>query len=72
MQCLLLGIVAVPTVFLLRGTQCAAFLTAALAAGTMTLHLRAALHAPVVSVVHGYDLVSTVVIVGLMVFKPLY
>jgi len=60
------------TVFLLRGTQCAAFLTAALAAGTMTLHLRAALHAPVVSVVHGYDLVSTVVIVGLMVFKPLY
>jgi hypothetical protein len=67
---LILGLAAVPLVFVPRGKIFAALLTSALAVGQITPQLRTHLNDPVVRMVHWYELVSTVFIIGLMVFKP--
>ena len=67
---LLLGFLSVPFIFLPRGKLFRAALDDALAKGQMTPELRAHLEDPVVRLAHGYELVSIVVIVFLMVFKP--
>jgi uncharacterized membrane protein len=67
---LILGLVAVPLVFVPRGKVFAALLPSALAVGQVTPQLRTQLNDPVVRLIHWYELVSTVFIIGLMVFKP--
>ena len=67
---LVVGIVAVPFVFIPRGKRFDPILQEALAAGQMTPQLRAALNDPVVRFVHWYEMVSLVIVLFLMVFKP--
>ena len=67
---LLLGFLNVPLIFLPRGKRFRAALEDALARGQMTPELRAHLNDPLVRLAHGYELVSMVVIVYLMVAKP--
>jgi len=67
---LLVGLFAVPLIFLPRGKKFAAALEDALAKGQMTSELRAHLDDPVVRAAHWYELISMPVIVFLMVFKP--
>ena len=67
---LILGIVAVPVVFVPHGKKFEPILRDALAAGQMTPQLRAELDDPVVKLVHWYEMGSLVVVVLLMVFKP--
>lgn len=67
---LVLGLLAVPLVFLPRGKKFDLVLKAALAKGQMTAELRAELDDKVVQFVHLYEDVSVVIVVALMVFKP--
>ena len=67
---LLIGFLNVPLIFLPRGKRFRAALEDALARGQMTPELRAHLNDPLVRLAHGYELVSMVVIVYLMVVKP--
>jgi uncharacterized membrane protein len=67
---LILGLLAVPLVFIPRGKKFALLLTAAIAAGQITPQLRVALHDPVVRMAHWYEEISLVVVVLLMVSKP--
>jgi len=67
---LLLGFMSVPLIFLPRGKLFRVALDEALAKGQMTPELRLHLNDPVVRLAHGYEFVSMVVIVYLMVFKP--
>jgi uncharacterized membrane protein len=67
---LLLGFLNVPLIFLPRGKKFEAALHDALTQGQMTAELRSQLEDPVVRLAHGYELISMVVIVYLMVFKP--
>ena len=67
---LVIGFLNVPLIFLPRGKLFRVVLEDALAKGQMTLELRAHLNDPVVRIAHGYEFVSMVVIVFLMVFKP--
>ena len=67
---LVIGLFSVPLIFLPRGKKFDLVLNDALAKGQMTPELRAHLNDPVVRIAHGYELVSMVVIVFLMVFKP--
>jgi uncharacterized membrane protein len=67
---LILGLAAVPLVFIPRGKIFAALLTSALAVGQITPQLRTQMNDPVVRMVHWYELISTVLIIVLMVFKP--
>ena len=67
---LLIGFLNVPLIFLPRGKRFQVALEDALARGHMTPELRAHLNDPLVRLAHGYELVSMVVIVYLMVVKP--
>ena len=67
---LLIGFLNVPLIFLPRGKRFQVALEDALARGQMTIELRAHLNDPLVRLAHGYELVSMVVIVYLMVVKP--
>ena len=67
---LLLGFLSVPLIFLPRGKLFRIALEEALTKGQMTPALRAHLDDPVVRIAHIYELVSMVVIMYLMVFKP--
>jgi uncharacterized membrane protein len=67
---LVLGLLAVPLVFVPRGKRFGSELERALSAGSFTPELRAALGDPVVRTVHTLELVLVFVIVYLMVFKP--
>ena len=67
---LLIGFLNVPLIFLPRGKRFRIALEDALARGQMTIELRAHLNDPLVRLAHGYELVSMVVIVYLMVVKP--
>jgi uncharacterized membrane protein len=67
---LLVGIVAVPTVFLPRGKKFATALEQALKEGRFTNELREALDDGVVRFFHSLEIVVILVIVILMVFKP--
>src|SRR5688500_12837600 len=67
---LILGLVAVPLVFIPRGKKFDPILKDALLKGEMTRQLRGALDDPVVRFVHWYEMVSLVIVVALMVFKP--
>ncbi len=67
---LIVGLLAVPLVFVPRGKQFAPLLATAIAVGQITPQLREALHDPVVRMVHWYEEISLVVVVLLMVFKP--
>ncbi len=67
---LLLGFLNVPLIFLPRGKKFDAALKDALARGQMTPELRSHLDDPVVRLAHGYEFVSMVLIVFLMVLKP--
>ena len=67
---LVIGFLNVPLIFLPRGKKFDAALEDALARGEMTPELRAHLDDPVVRLAHGYEFVSMVLIVFLMVLKP--
>jgi predicted integral membrane protein DUF2269 len=67
---LLIGLFAVPLIFLPRGKKFGAVLEDALAKGQMTPELRLSLEDPVVKAAHWYELISMPLIVFLMVFKP--
>ena len=67
---LLIGFLNVPLIFLPRGKRFQVALEDALARGQMTTELLAHLNDPLVRLAHGYELVSMVVIVYLMVVKP--
>jgi uncharacterized membrane protein len=67
---LILGLVAVPFVFIPRGRKFEPILKDALVKGEMTPQLRVALDDPVVRMVHWYEMVSLVIVVALMVFRP--
>ena len=67
---LILAFVAVPFVFIPHGKKFDPILRDALAAGQITPQLRAELDDPVVQFAHWYEMVSLVVVVILMVFKP--
>lgn len=67
---LVLGLLAVPLVFLPRGKKFDVALKAALAKGQMTPELRAELDDRLVQLVHLYEDVSVVIVIFLMVFKP--
>ncbi len=67
---LIIGFLNVPLIFLPRGKLFRVALEDALAKGRMTPELHAHLNDPVVRLAHGYEFVSMVVIVFLMVFKP--
>jgi hypothetical protein len=67
---LLLGFLNVPFIFLPRGKLFRVALEEALTKGQMTPELRAHLDDPVVRAAHWYEVISMVVIVFLMVFKP--
>jgi len=67
---LIIGFLNVPLIFLPRGKKFDLVLNDALAKGQMTPELRAHLDDPVVRIAHGYEFVSMVVIVFLMVFRP--
>jgi uncharacterized membrane protein len=67
---LVIGLFAVPLIFLPRGKKFAVVLEDALAKGQMTPELRAHLDDPVVRAAHWYELISMPLIVFLMVFKP--
>ena len=67
---LILGLVAVPVVFIPRGKKFDPILKDALLKGEMTRQLRGALDDPVTRFVHWYEMVSLVIVVALMVFKP--
>ncbi len=66
----ILGFLNVPLIFLPRGRLFRVALEDALAKGQMTPELRLHLADPVVRLAHGYEMVSMIVIVYLMVFKP--
>ena len=53
-----------------RGRRFAELLDAARTRGEVTTELRAALQDPVVRVSHGYEMLSVLVIIVLMVTKP--
>jgi uncharacterized membrane protein len=67
---LVIGFLNVPLIFLPRGKKFGVALEDALGRGQMTPELRLHLADPVVRLAHAYELVSMVVIVYLMVFKP--
>jgi len=67
---LVLGFLAVPLVFIPRGKKFALVLQDALAKGEMTPPLRMALEDKTIRFMHLVEMVSLVVIVVLMVFKP--
>jgi uncharacterized membrane protein len=67
---LVIGLFAVPLIFLPRGKKFAVVLEDALAKGRMTPELRLHLDDPVVKAAHWYEMISMPVIVFLMVFKP--
>jgi uncharacterized membrane protein len=67
---LLFGVLAVPLVFVPRGKRFDPILREALAAGQITPQLRAALNDPVVRFAHWYEMISLVIVVFLMVFRP--
>jgi hypothetical protein len=67
---LLIGFLNVPLVFLPRGKLFDAALKDALDKGEMTTELRIHINDPVVKLVHWFELISMVLIVFLMVFRP--
>ena len=67
---LLLGFLSVPLIFLPRGKLFRVAREDALAKGQMTPEVRSHLNDPVVRAAHGYELISMVVVVYLMVLKP--
>jgi uncharacterized membrane protein len=68
---LILGIVAlVPTVFLPRGKVFGERLEEAIRRGQVTPELRASMRDPVVRLSHTAELVATILVVVLMVFRP--
>ena len=67
---LVIGLLLVPLVFLPRGKTFEPVLQDALAQGQITPQLRVKLNDGVVRFAHGFEIISLVVIVFLMVFKP--
>ena len=67
---LLVGVLNVPLIFLPRGKKFEAALSDALAKGQMTPELRTHLDDPLVRLAPSYEIVSMLVVVFLMVFKP--
>ena len=68
---LFVGIFAlVPTVFIPRGKRFGAAFDEAVATGSVTVRVSAALRDPVVRAAHIYELVAILVIIWLMVAKP--
>jgi uncharacterized membrane protein len=68
---LILGILAlVPTVFLPRGKVFAQHLQDAIQAGELTPTLRTALNDPTVRFAHLLEMIATILVLLLMVFKP--
>jgi uncharacterized membrane protein len=67
---LVIGLFAVPLIFLPRGKKFDVVLKDALTRGQMTPELRLHLEDPVVKAAHWYEMISMPLIVFLMVFKP--
>jgi uncharacterized membrane protein len=67
---LVIGLFAVPLIFLPRGKKFVVVLEDALAKGQITPELRLHLDDPVVRAAHWYEMISMPLIVFLMVFKP--
>jgi uncharacterized membrane protein len=67
---LVLGLLAVPLVFVPKGRVFDQALKESLLEGQMTPRLQAAIHDPTVRVVHGLEMILVLVVAALMVFKP--
>jgi hypothetical protein len=67
---LIIGFLNVPLIFLPRGKLFDTVLKDALARGEMTSELRLHINDPVVQLAHWFELVTMLVIVFLMVFRP--